>query len=181
MSFRDILHDPRVVRALRELSRAGMVVSLYAIRKNYGVLAFDVAETAKRMAQEASRGRLANYVRVEEEGGKDVAVAVIEVPEYEAMPEPAEVRDEAARELAERLARKGIKSVIEIESDTRAYIAIDLASVAKYIARQADRALGDEIRHFAYYDREDGVLQVHVWKGPKPEEVRRLEEEGGEL
>ena len=181
MSFRDILHDPQVIRALRELSRAGMVVSLYRIRNNYGILAFDVVETTKKMVQEAARGRLANYVRVGEgeRERKDVAVAVVEVPEYEAMPEPAEERDRAARELTERLARKGIKSLIEIESDTRAYIAIDLGSVAKYIAKQADRALGDNIKHFAYYDEENGVLQVHVWKGAKPEEVKALEAGGG--
>lgn len=174
MSFRDLAHNPDVIRALRKLRDIGIYVSLYPVRKNYGIMAFDIYETTKRLLHDAAKGHIANYVRPDLEDRKDVMVAVIEVPEYEAMPTPAEERDRASKELTDALLRKGIKSMIEIESDTRAYVAIDVDSVAEYVARQTERALGKNVKHFTFYDRENRVLQTHVWTGTTPSEVIEL-------
>ncbi len=174
MGYRDIVHNSQVIRALRELERHGIYGKLYKVRQNYGVILFDVVATGNYIMKEMKR----KYVTSSYDQTNRTITFHIEIPEYEAKGEPKELRDETAKDLQDRLRRKGITSYVEIPDDRNAYVVIDLDSVAKYMAKHVSRALRGNVNAYVYYDRENAVVQAHVWTGETPEEVKRLK--GGE-
>jgi len=173
VSFRDITHNPDVIRALRELSKRGIYGKLEKVRDNYGVILFDVKATGEYIMNEVKEKWTESYYDQENR----TIVFHINIPEHAAIPVPAEERDRAAKSLQDKLRRRGIRSYIEVVSDREAYITIDLDSVAKYIDKNFRSVVTNNARYFSYYDAENTVLQVHVWTGPTPKEVQKLKEE----
>jgi len=173
VSFRDITHNPDVIRALRELSKRGIYGKLEKERDNYGIILFDVKATGEYIMNEVKERWAEPYYDQENR----TIVFHINIPEYAAIPVPAEERDRTAKSLQDKLRRRGIRSYIEVVSDREAYITIDLDSVAKYIDKNFRSIVTNNARHFSYYDAENVVLQVHVWTGPTPKEVQKLKKE----
>ena len=173
MSFRDITHNPDVIRALRGLSKRGIYGKLEKIRNNYGVILFDVKATGEYIMNEIKERWAESYYDQENR----TVVFHINIPEHATIPVPAEERDRTAKSLQDKLRRKGIRSYIEIISDREAYIIIDLDSIAKYIDKNFKSVITNNVRYFSYYDAENAVLQVHIWTGQTPKEVQKLKEE----
>jgi len=174
VGYRDITHNSQVIHALRELERHGIYGKLYRVRQNYGVILFDVVATGNYIMREMQR----KYVTSNYDPVNRTITFHIEIPEYEVKEEPKQVRDATAKELQDRLRRKGIASYVDIPNERNAYVVIDLDSVAKYIARHVGRALRGNINVYVYYDRDNAVVQTHVWTGGTPEEVQKLKGEG---
>jgi len=86
VSFRDITHNPDVIRALRELSKRGIYGKLEKVRDNYGVILFDVKATGEYIMNEVKEKWTEPYYDQENR----TIVFHINIPEYAAIPVPAE-------------------------------------------------------------------------------------------
>jgi len=89
VSFRDITHNPDVIRALRELSKRGIYGKLEKVRDNYGVILFDVKATGEYIMNEVKERWAEPYYDQENR----TIVFHINIPEHAAIPVPEEERD----------------------------------------------------------------------------------------
>mgnify|MGYP001626485938 CR=1 FL=1 len=172
MSFRDIATDPRLGHALRELQRKGIYGAVERVRRNYAIVAFDVLATANYIITEELNRLKKDYVKGYVDKDDRAAVFAIELPDYEAVPEPEDVLRRTEEDISERLRRRGIPAVAKIEDERHAYVAIDLVGLAHWIGRQARATMPRELRSAYHVDEEELVTLLHLWTGPTPEEVK---------
>lgn len=176
MSNRDILHNSDVIRTLNKLKKEGLYVELVPLSKTYGILGFDIEKSTEYIIQNSIIPRNKKYVKANMVKDERIIVASIELADYETVPEPKEIREQTAKDLHEKLLRKGIKNWIDLSSDTKAYISIDIDSIANYIGKKAKSIISQNLNTFMFYDKENMILQIHLWTGATPEEVKKLRE-----
>ncbi len=177
MSNRDIVHNSGVIRALISLKRDGIYGSLVPVRKNYGIIGFEILKTVNYIVEKAEarikssgiRSRTESYIDREQH----IIITKIEI-ESGYGNEDEEFLRLKSENLREALKRKGINAYIEFESNRRSFISIDIDSVSRYIAKKFRNAITHNVNSFLYYDRDNFVLQAHVWTGATPELVKKL-------
>ena len=174
MSFRDIATDPRLGHALRELQKKGIYGTVERVRRNYAIVAFDILATANYIITEELNRLKKDYVKGYVDKEDRAAVFLIELPDYEAVPEPEETLLKTEQDISERLKRKGIPAMAKIEDKTHAYVAIDLIGMGKWIGRQAKATMPRELKSTYQVDEEELVTLLHLWTGPTPEEVKDI-------
>ena len=173
MSFRDITHNPNLIRALRELAKKGVYGQLEKVRDNYGIILVDVEKTGEYLMKENKERWVEPYYDQENR----TIVFHINIPEYAAIPQPKEERDRIAKDLQDKFRRRGIRTYIELPKDNEGYITLDLDSIALYIKKLFEPYVRGKTSYYFYYDKDNAVLQLHAWTGMTPKEVQKLKQE----